>query len=347
VTNAFVVSPHVREALDTRIPVVALETSVLAQGLPHPRNLEAMDAMTHAIQARGGRAAWVFVKPGAVQVGASEADLIRLSTEGLAVKVARRDLPMAVAGGRLGATTVSAALWAAGRAGIEVMATGGIGGVHVGSTDVSADLLELARTAGTVVCSGPKSIVDPAATLERLEELGVGVLGYRCERLPFFLVRESDVRLDHYANNPAEVAMVSRTRRDLGIASALLVCNPIPPANAMEPDTVSKAVLRCVEEAERGHIRGKDVTPFLLSCLAERTGGASLDANLALLESNAALAADIAVALSGRIAKFRAKENAERVKARPRQRSARAERLPPEQRRQPTGMQEHQPPQDE
>lgn len=277
---------------------MALETSVLAQGLPHPRNLEALDAMTNAIRGRGAEVAWVFVKPGAVQVGASEAELIRLSSEGLAVKVARRDLPMAVVGGRLGATTVSATLWAAGRVGIEVMATGGIGGVHIGSRDVSADLVELGRTPGTVVCSGPKSIVDPLATLERLEELGVAVLGYRCKRLPFFLAREADVLLEHQITTPAEVAMVSRTRRELGIASALLVCNPVPTEHAMDPETVSKAVLECIGEAAGRGLDGKDLTPFLLSCLSEKTGGASIDANLALLESNAALAADIAVALA-------------------------------------------------
>ncbi|MGH2555513.1 MAG: pseudouridine-5'-phosphate glycosidase, partial [Actinomycetota bacterium] len=185
-TEAFVISTAVREALDTGRPVVALETSVLAQGLPYPRNLEAMDAMTGAIRGRGAEPAWVYVKLGAVQVGAPEADLVRLSTEGVAIKVARRDLPMAAAAGRLGSTTVSATLWAAARAGIEVTATGGIGGVHLGSSDVSADLIELSRNPGTLVCSGPKSIVDPGATLERLEELGVGLLGYRCERLPFF-----------------------------------------------------------------------------------------------------------------------------------------------------------------
>lgn len=295
---AFVISPAVREALDTGRPVVALETSVLAQGLPHPRNLEAMDAMAGAIRERGAEPAWVLVKPGAVQMGASESDLVRLSTEGEAVKVARRDLPMAVAGGRLGATTVSATLWAAARAGVEITATGGIGGVHLGSGDVSADLLELASSPGALVCSGPKSIVDPAATSEKLEELGIGVLGYRCERLPFFLVRETDIPLEHMGASPAEVAEVCRIRRELGVASALLVCNPIPSDRAMDPAVVSDAVTECIQEAEKKRVKGKDVTPFLLSCLTERTGGASLESNLALLESNAALAADIAVALA-------------------------------------------------
>jgi len=296
--GSFVLADPVSEALHEGRAVVALETSVLAQGLPYPRNMEAMDAMTRAIRARGAEPAWVFVKPGSLQVGASEADLTRLATNGVALKVARRDLPMVIAGGHLGATTVSAAVWAAARAGVEVTATGGIGGVHAGSGDVSADLLELSRTPGILVCSGPKSIVDPVATLERIEELGIGVVGYRCERLPFFLVRETDIRLEHLAASPEEVGAISRTRRDLGVASALLVCNPVPGEHAMDAAVVKDAVQGCIRQADAQEVKGKEVTPFLLSCLAQKTGGASLEANLALLESNAGLAADIAVALT-------------------------------------------------
>jgi pseudouridine-5'-phosphate glycosidase len=297
-SQRFVVSESVRDALAAGQGVVALETSVLAQGLPHPRSLEAMDAMTGAIRSRGAEPAWILVKNGAVQVGASEEELTRLATDGEAVKVARRDLPMVVAGGQLGATTVSATLWAAARTGIEVTATGGIGGVHIGSGDVSADLLELAISPGTLVCSGPKSIVDPAATLERLEELGVGVLGYRCERLPFFLVREADIRLEHNAADPDDVAAISRARRELGIDAALLVCNPVPAERGLDRRVVSDAVERCIQEAAAKDVMGKELTPFLLSCLADKTKGASLEANLALLESNAGLAAEIAVALN-------------------------------------------------
>jgi pseudouridylate synthase len=207
---------------------------------------------------------------------------------------------MAVAGGELGATTVSATLWTAWRAGIEVMATGGVGGVHPGSGDVSADLLEMARVPGTVVCSGPKSIVDPAATLERLEELGVGVLGYRCDRLPFFLVRESALPLEHRADAVWEIAAAAAVRAALGVRSALLVCNPVPARDALAAETVAAAVGACLARAQAGGVAGKAVTPFLLACLAEETGGASLRANLSLLGSNAALAAEVAVALASR-----------------------------------------------
>lgn len=290
------VSPPVRAALEEGRAVVALETSVIAQGLPVPRNLEAAEALESAIVERGAEPAWTWVGGGAVRVGASGEELQALAEPGRAAKVARRDLPAAVASGELGGTTVSAALWAAARAGIPVLATGGIGGVHPGSGDVSADLLELARTPGMVVCSGPKSIVDPVATAERLEELGVGLLGYRCDRLPFFLVEAADVPLEHRVETPAEAAEILAAALDLGTDSALLLCTPLPSKVALPGDVVAAAVARCEARAGREGVAGKEVTPFLLSCLAEETEGKSLAANLVLLEANAAVAAEVAVA---------------------------------------------------
>jgi len=204
---------------------------------------------------------------------------------------------MALAGGGLGATTVSATLWIAARADIEVAATGGVGGVHPGGGDVSADLLELSRTPATLVCSGPKSITDPETTLERLEELGVGVVGYGTDRLPFFLAREAPIELEHRADTPAEVAAIARARRELAIHAAVLVCVPIPDDAALDAGEVSEAVRRCEERASREGVAGKELTPFLLGCLAEETDGRSLEANLALLEENARVAGAIAVAL--------------------------------------------------
>jgi pseudouridine-5'-phosphate glycosidase len=271
-----------------------METSVLVQGLPPPRNLEAAAAMADAVRGAGAEPAWIWVDGGAVRVGATLDELRGLAaTEGVA-KVARRDLPLAVASGAPGATTVSATLWAAHRAGIEVMATGGIGGVHLGSGDVSADLAELSRTAGTVVCAGPKSIVDAAATMERLEELGVAVIGYRCDRLPFFLVRESGVAIEHRADDPAAVARMGSARRELGAESALVVCRPIDPADALDPAETAALVDGCVAEARRRGVTGKAVTPFLLSLMAERSGGRTLEANLSLLRANADLAGQVA-----------------------------------------------------
>ena len=277
-------------------PLVALETSVLAQGLPPPRNEEAARRIDEAVRAAGALPAWTWVDDGEVRLGASAGDLDRLCAEP-AAKVARRDLPMAVARRGLGATTASAALWIAARADIEVAATGGIGGVHPGGGDVSADLLELARTPVTLVCSGPKSITEPGATLERLEELGVGVVGYGADRLPFFLAREAPIELEHRADTPEEAAAIAGARRDLDLEAALLVCVPVPRDHALDPDEVAGAVVRCQERAAGEAVRGKELTPFLLRCLAEETGGRSLEANLALLEENARVAGAIAAAL--------------------------------------------------
>ena len=290
-------SEPVRAALSDGRPIVALETSVLAQGLPPPRNIEVAAAMSAAVRGGGAEPAWIFLDRGRIRLGASEEDLLRLCTDRSAVKVARRDLPIVLAGGALGATTVSATLWSAARAGIQIAVTGGIGGVHPGSGDVSADLFELARTPGLLVCSGPKSIVDPTATLERLEELGVVVVGYRCERLPFFVVREADIPLEHQAQSPAELAAMEAARSRLGLESTLLVCNPVPEDRAMPLEEVEAALRACTERAKREGISGKAATPYLLSCLAERTAGATLGANVALLASNAGLAAEVAAAL--------------------------------------------------
>lgn len=277
-------------------PAVALETSVLAQGLPAPRNREAAGRIDGAVRAAGALPAWTWVEGGEVRLGASADDLDRLCREP-AAKVARRDLPMAVAGGDLGATTVSAALWIAAQARIEVVATGGIGGVHPGGGDVSADLLELARLPAMLVCSGPKSITDPEATLERLEELGVGVVGYGTDRLPFFLAREAPIELEHRADTPEEAAAIARARRELGVDAAVLVCVPVPEDVALDPGEMAEAVRRCEERASREGVGGKELTPFLLGCLAEETGGRSLEANLSLLEENARVAGAIAAAL--------------------------------------------------
>jgi pseudouridine-5'-phosphate glycosidase len=296
---AFLLSDEVRAALASGRAVVALETSVLAQGLPPPRNAHAARDLDSRVRREGAVPGWVAVERGAIRVGLAEDDLAALCTPGARVaKVARRDYPAAVAAGGRGAATVSATLWAAAQLGIEVMATGGIGGVHPRTGDVSADLLELARTPGLVVCSGPKSIVDPAATLERLEELGVLVAGYGCDRLPFFLSTDAGLALEHRVDTPEGAARIAQSRAALGVESAVLLCQPIPPEHALDRAFVAAAVTECERRAEAAGVTGKAVTPFLLSALADVTGGASLEANLALLGANATLAARIAGALS-------------------------------------------------
>jgi pseudouridylate synthase len=296
---SLLVSDEVRLALEGRRAVVALETSVIGQGLPYPRNVECVERMSGAIRAAGAVPAWTGVVDGAVRVGLEEADLARFASPGAATKVARRDLPVAVASGALGATTVSATIWCARRAGIEVGATGGIGGVHPGPRpDVSADLPELGRTPVLLVCSGPKSIVDPLATAEKLEELGVALVGYGVDRLPFFLAREASVELEHRVDSPREAAALAAALSSLRSDAAILLCNPVPAASAMDTDEVLAATRRAEARMEAAGVHGKAVTPFLLAALAEETGGRSLEANLDLLQDNARVAGETAAALS-------------------------------------------------
>jgi pseudouridine-5'-phosphate glycosidase len=276
-------------------PVVAIETSVIGQGLPAPANVECARRMDRAIREAGAVPAWVGVLGGDVVVGLSESELAAFSEPGRAEKVARRDLPAACARGGPGATTVSATIWAAARTGILVGATGGIGGVHLGNRDdVSADLWELSRTSGLLVCSGPKSIVDPSATVERLEELGVSLIGYRTGRLPHFLAAEVAIEMEHRVETPEEAAGVLSASLALEVGSTVLLCNPVPAAVALDPVQVQAATSRAEERARAERVRGRDLTPFLLAAIAEETGGRSLDANLALLEANAALAGAVA-----------------------------------------------------
>jgi pseudouridine-5'-phosphate glycosidase len=293
---SLVASEEVAAALAEGRAVVGLETSVVAQGLPPPSNAECVERMSDAVRGSDAVPAWVGVLGGELRVGLTDDELRALAEPGRAAKVARRDLPFAIASGDPGATTVSSMIWAAARAGISVAATGGIGGVHPGSGDVSADLVELAQTPVVLVCSGPKSIVDPVATAERLEELGVAIVGYRCDRLPFFLAREAGVELDQRVDDAAAAARMLDAMRGLETPGGVVVCNPVPDDVAMDPAVVAETVRECERAAAREGVQGKTLTPFLLSCLAERTGGASLEANLALLESNARLAGAIAAA---------------------------------------------------
>ena len=294
------IGAEVATALADRRPIVALETSVIGQGLPHPRNVECIDRMTDAIRVASAVPAWIGVVAGEVVVGMSAEELQPFTEPGRADKVARRDLPAACARGGLGAATVSATIWAAARAGITVSATGGIGGVHPGEQeDVSADLRELSCTPGLLVCGGPKSIVDPAATAERLEELGVTLVGYGVSRLPFFLAREAPVELEHRVDTPDEAAAVLHAAMDLDTRSTILLCNPIPAEAAMDGGEIAAATHRAEERAASEGVRGRARTPYLLAAIADLTDGRSMEANLALLAANAGLAGDVASAAAG------------------------------------------------
>lgn len=293
------ISDEVRGALAAGRPVVALESTVLAHGLPRPRNLELGRAMEDDVRAGGAVPATIGVVAGEPVVGLDAAQVERMAMADGVLKLSTRDLAVPVARGRDGATTVAATMWMAHRAGIEVFATGGIGGVHRGEDrDVSADLTELGRTPTVVVCAGAKSVLDLAATREALETAGVLVAGWGTDELPAFYSPRSGIPVDVRVESAEEAAALWRAHRGLGLPGALLVCVPPPAAHALPGDEVERAIAAAVEDAERQGVRGKEVTPFLLRAVAEATGGRSLEANVALLRNNARVAASIAAALA-------------------------------------------------
>ncbi|MFI5312013.1 MAG: pseudouridine-5'-phosphate glycosidase [Gemmatimonadales bacterium] len=293
--------PDVAAARRGGRPVVALETSVLAQGLPSPANRESVARVRSAILARGAVPALTAVVRGTPTIGLGDEDLERFLGPSRIPKVSARDLPWAIAHGTDGATTVAASLTLCVRAGLEVFATGGIGGVHRDAPyDESADLIELSRSPVVVVCAGAKAILDVRATLERLETLGVSVVGYRTAEFPAFFSARSGLPVPAVAESPAEIADVYRAMRALGRPAALLVVRPPPRESALEPALVEEAVAAALLVAREEGVRGGAVTPYLLEAVDRATAGRSRVANLALLEANAALAAEIACALAGR-----------------------------------------------
>lgn len=290
-------SEEVRAALAERRPVVALESSVIAQGLPPPYNLSSAQACEAAIRGEGAVPATLAVIDGQVKVGLGAAELERLASEAGLLKLGARDLGVAVARGGTGGTTVSATLRIAALAGIATFATGGIGGVHRGDgSDVSADLPALAQHPVTVVCAGAKSILDLPRTLELLETLGVPVIGLRTGEFPAFYADRSGLPLEHTAPDEAALAQVIAAHRALG-GQGVLVVQPCPAEVALPAEEIERAVARALARAEQQGIRHKALTPFLLGAVAEATQGRARTANLALLEHNARSAARLAVAL--------------------------------------------------
>jgi pseudouridine-5'-phosphate glycosidase len=291
--------PDIMRALGERRPVVALESSVLAQGLPIPQNREAAERMVGAVERAGAVAAITAVVRGMPTVGLEPDELERFLARDGVHKISARDIPFAVARKRDGATTVAATLALANAAGIQVFATGGIGGVHRDAPyDESADLAELARTPMIVVCAGAKSILDLPATWERLESLGVPVVGYRTDELPGFFTATTGIRLDTRVDDVSEIVSVFRAHRALGREQSLLVVQAPPAAHALPQQDVAAAVDQAQTEARRAGITGAKVTPYLLEAVTRLTKGTSLSANLALLEQNAALAGSIATMCS-------------------------------------------------
>jgi pseudouridylate synthase len=290
--------PEIASAIANGRAVVALESSVLAQGLPAPANRAAARAMVAAVESRGAFAAITAVVRGVPAAGLTEDELERfLARDGIA-KVSARDLGLAVARGADDATTVAAALSLARLAGIHVLATGGIGGVHRAPPfDESADLLELARTPMIVVCSGAKAILDLRATAERLDSLGIAVLGFRTAELPAFYGAESGISVERVEDEQT-IVRIFRAQRALGQRNALLVVQPPPAPFALPGSVVERAVVEGVRESTRAGVQGSAMTPFLLAYVDKATAGRAREVNLALLEQNAALAASIAVALA-------------------------------------------------
>ena len=292
------VLPHVASAIASGQAVVALESSVLAQGLPIPANREAAERMVAGVARGGAMAAITAVVSGVPVLGLAPDELDRFLARTGVRKVSSRDLGVAAAQRADGATTVAASLCIALAAGVEVFATGGIGGVHRSAPfDESTDLGELARTPMIVVCAGAKSILDLPATLERLETLGVAVVGYRTDELPGFFTRTTGLSLTARADSPEEIAAMHLASRALGRPQATLVVQPLPEAVALDRDVVDRAVTDALAEAQRSGIRGAATTPFLLGAVLRATEGRSLSANLYLLEENAFLAGAIASTL--------------------------------------------------
>ncbi len=299
-TDLFVVAPAVAAALGQGRPVVALETAILTHGLPRPANVETALAVEEEVRARGAVPATIGIVDGRVVVGLAREQICALGERAGTWKCSVRDLPVALAQGAWGGTTVAATAWASARAGIEVFVTGGIGGVHRHATatfDVSADLPVLASTPVTVVCAGAKSVLDLPATLEYLETAGVPVLGFQTGEFPAFYVRTSGLPVDACVDSPHEAARIIRTARALGQRHGLLVCVPPPAEQALDPAHFERLLEEALAAAREAGVRGKAVTPFLLAYLERASSGATLAVNIALIRQNARVGAEIAAAL--------------------------------------------------
>ena len=288
---------EVRGALAENKPVVALESTIIAHGMPYPENLEVAREVENIIRECGVVPATIAIIKGKIKIGLSREEMELLATSEKVIKASRRDLSIVIAKKLTASTTVSATMVAAHLAGIEVFVTGGIGGAHRGAEktfDVSADLQELGRTPVAVVCSGAKAILDLSLTLEYLETMGVPVIGFKTNELPAFYCRESGLIVDYTVNDEVEAAEVIRTKWDLGLQSGIVIANPIPEESALSRTYVNRIINKAILEAANKGIKGKKLTPFLLSRINELSEGKSLKANIELMKNNARVGAKIA-----------------------------------------------------
>ena len=295
------ISPEVKAALEQGKPVVALESTIISHGMPYPQNVETARNVERIIRENGATPATIAILGGRLKAGLTDDELEYLGKTGTAVtKASRRDLPLIIAKKLDGATTVTTTMIIAHMAGIQVFATGGIGGVHRGAEvtmDISADLEELSQTPVMVICAGAKSILDLGLTLEYLETKGVPVLGYQTEELPAFYTRKSGFKVDYRVDSPKELADAFRAQREIGLQTGMLVTNPIPEEYSMNPDVINDAINQAIEDCKKLGIHGKETTPYLLGHIKDLTGGDSLDSNIRLVYNNAKLAAQTAAEL--------------------------------------------------
>ncbi|NNG67868.1 pseudouridine-5'-phosphate glycosidase [Caldanaerobacter subterraneus] len=294
-------SREVKEALDSKKPVVALESTIISHGMPYPENVETAKAVEEIVRKNGAVPATIAIIDGRIKIGLTEKELEFMGTSKEILKASRRDLPVVLAKGLNAATTVSATMICASLASIKVFVTGGIGGVHRGAEetfDISADLQELAKTDVAVVCAGAKAILDLPRTLEYLETFGVPVIGFKTEEFPAFYTRESGLKVDYMVEDEVEAARVVKTKWDLGLKGGVLIANPIPEEYALDRIYIEKAIEEAIFEADKRGIRGKALTPFLLEKIKDLTEGKSLKANIELVKNNARVGAKIAVQLN-------------------------------------------------
>ncbi len=294
------IAPEVQKALSEGTPVVALESTIISHGMPYPQNVETALKVEEIVRENGAVPATTAIIGGKLKCGLTKKEIEYLGKKGLDVtKCSRRDIPMAIARGFDGATTVATTMIIANMAGVSIFATGGIGGVHRGAQetmDISADLEELANTPVMVVCAGAKAILDIPLTLEYLETKGVPVLGYGTDNLPAFYTRGSRFKVDYRVDTPEEAAKAFEAQRGAGLHTGMLLTNPIPEEFSMDEGTINEAIESAVKEAEEKGIKGKESTPFLLAKVKDITAGSSLDANIQLVFNNAKVAAQIAEA---------------------------------------------------
>lgn len=293
------IRPDILEAMIANRPLVALESTIISHGMPYPENIKMAKAVETIVKEHGATPVTIAIMDGKIKIGLTDEELKLLATSKDVIKVSKRDFGYVLSQHKIGATTVSATMIACELAGISVFATGGIGGVHRGapeSFDISRDLEELANTNVCVVCAGAKSILDLGLTLEYLETKGVEVIGYQTEMLPAFYTNESPFKVDYQLNTPEEIAKLINTKWTLGLKGGVLITNPIPDQFSMNAKLINQTIDQAIKKANEAGIKGKEMTPYLLSEIKNATHGQSLDANLELVYHNAMLASQIAVA---------------------------------------------------